>query len=87
MRPPIHVPDFTVGQGVSTSTGVASCTVGRVEEAGSVWRELVDEYRGMWWEVNTTSSRKRGKGKRESLLLIIAKRIAVQGEAFFVHRT
>jgi hypothetical protein len=30
---------------------------------------------------------RRGKGKRESLLLIIAKRIVVQGEAFFIHRT
>jgi hypothetical protein len=58
-----------------------------VEEAGSVWRELVDGYRGMWWEVNSRKRGRRGKGKRESLLLIIAKRIVVQGEAFFVHRT
>jgi len=30
---------------------------------------------------------RRGKGKREGLLLIIAKRILAQGEAFFVRRT
>ena len=59
MRPLIHVPDFTVGQGVSTGTAVASCTVGGVEEASSVWRELVDGYRGMWWEVG----REEGGGR------------------------
>jgi hypothetical protein len=64
MRPPIHVPDFTVGQGVSTSTGVASCTVGRVEEAGSVWRELVGGYyRGMWWEVGREGGGGKGRGR------------------------
>lgn len=85
MRPRIHVPDFTVGQGVSTSTGVANCTVGGVEEASSVWRELVG-----WVSGNVVGGRKRGrrgKGKREGLLLIIAKRIVFQGEAFFIRRT
>jgi hypothetical protein len=48
-------------------------------------RELVDGYRG-----NVVGGRKRGrrgKGKREGLLLVIAKRILVQGEAFFIRRT
>jgi hypothetical protein len=48
-------------------------------------RKLVDGYRG-----NAVGGRKRErrrKGEREDLLPIIAKRIVVQGEAFFIRRT